>query len=944
MGPHPDSARQRMTAPLRPFGWWRKSLNLPCWPSFTLAVWVVAILCQAQTAQREGLLLPNPGASIEAIHAVNGRILVDAVDPIFGREWWAFDPAVNETSLVRDLLPGRTGGHTMDSIVMGNHVYFIALESARSTSLWRTDGTPAGTEWVASICPNPVIDIIVPHFATAHGLILFVADDQQHGTELWRSDGSTEGTWMLKDLHAGNSLTGTTSPPAPFRDYFLFRATPAAGPGELWRTDGSRENTYPIVVDGMDLKAFQGGMAALGDRAIFTAGTPEQGLEPWYTDGTAEGTRLLRDILPGPGSSDLTNLFVFQGMCYFQAKDDEHGAELWRTDGTPEGTGLFKDIDPGGEGGTPAPFVQSGDRFYFVARDAVHGNELWCSDGTPEGTRIAVDVYPGTMSSNPYQITAAEGGVFFSANEPAHGEELWFTDGSAAGTRLVKDINPGPALSEPYYLCYAGGILYFEADDGRHGSELWRSDGAEAGTQLVADIALPPAPLPASEPGMLTAGEGHVCFIARDRDANWCLYRTNGQAGNRTLHTVLPGQARKQDVLQMLHAGGRLFVILRTGELAAALWVLEEASGRFETVGEMALPPGAATDRLIAQAGETVYFPRQDAASGTELWALNGTTGTPALVLDLKSGVESAFPGELCAAGSGVYFTADDGTHGMELWRLGQGAPELVLDIAPGRDSSSPSDLCMLGDTLYFIADDGVHGVELWSSGGTAATTRLVADINPVQDARAVAPAHLSPLDGRLFFAAHDGVHGAELWMAQGDTPTAALVRDLYPGPASSFPDGFIAFAGQVYFSAESRDDGIELWVSDGTSDGTHTTTDLTTGPASSHPRHLTVFGSRLYFSAASGNPVEEAELWSTDGTTFDGYHNIANEPGSFPEELTVLGDVLLITADDRDFGREIWRIFKDPTMPGTQRELLISPPPNATVRIPFVPAQLPAR
>src|SRR5690606_24839066 len=39
------------------------------------------------------------------------------------------------------------------------------------------------------------------------------------------------------------------------------------------------------------------------DRAFFFASTHGTGLEPWVSDGTAEGTHLIRDIVPGPGGS-----------------------------------------------------------------------------------------------------------------------------------------------------------------------------------------------------------------------------------------------------------------------------------------------------------------------------------------------------------------------------------------------------------------------------------------------------------------------------------------------------------------------------------------------------------------------------------------------------------------------------------------------------------------
>src|SRR5262249_28675625 len=51
----------------------------------------------------------------------------------------------------------------------------------------------------------------------------------------------------------------------------------------------------------------------------------------------------------------------------------------------------------------------------------------------------------------------------------------------------------------------------------------------------------------------------------------------------------------------------------------------------------------------------------------------------------------------------------------------------------------------------------------LWQSDGTAAGTRLVADLNP--GPLASDPSYLINANGTLFFSADDGIHGNELWM-----------------------------------------------------------------------------------------------------------------------------------------------------------------------------------
>src|SRR5215211_9490553 len=56
---------------------------------------------------------------------------------------------------------------------------------------------------------------------------------------------------------------------------------------------------------------------------------------------------LVEDIYPGATGSEPSNLVDFKGKLLFAAAHPDFGEELWSSNGTKPGTRLVKDIDPG---------------------------------------------------------------------------------------------------------------------------------------------------------------------------------------------------------------------------------------------------------------------------------------------------------------------------------------------------------------------------------------------------------------------------------------------------------------------------------------------------------------------------------------------------------------------------------------------------------------------
>ena len=230
-------------------------------------------------------------------------------------------------------------------------------------------------------------------------------------------------------------------------------------------------------------------MFAASDYYIANNGT--NGRELWRSDGTTGGTFLVKDINPGPGSSNPTGLTNVKGIAYFTANDGISGVELWKSTGTASFsplTVLVKDILPGVGSSNPNSFANLKGNLIFAANDGTNGNELWKSNGGPAGTTMILNIRPGGASSDPRYLTNVVGTLFFSAINETSGAELWRSNSTTIGTAQIPDIRAGALSSSPNNLVNVNGTLYFAADDGVNGRELWKRKGTGGTTTLAANI------------------------------------------------------------------------------------------------------------------------------------------------------------------------------------------------------------------------------------------------------------------------------------------------------------------------------------------------------------------------------------------------------------------------------------------------------------------------
>jgi ELWxxDGT repeat protein len=401
-------------------------------------------------------------------------------------------------------------------VVIGSTYFFPANDGTNGTELWKSDGTEAGTVMVKNIRAGASGSS--PSKLTVVGDILFFsAYDSVNGGELWKSDGTEAGTVMVKDIRTGvdeddDPLSASPDDLIAFGSSLYFAADDGTNGEELWKSNGTEAGTVMVkdILTGPSGSSPDNMMVA-GGTLFFTATDGTNGDELWKSNGTEAGTVMVKDIVTGPDGGDPTKLTAVGSNLYFSANDTGAGGsgrELWKSDGSTEGTFLVKDIDTSGDG-SPSDLTAVGSTLFFAAYDVTNGWELWKSDGTSDTTVRVKDIRPGTLGSNPYYFKAFEGKLYFVAADALHSDELWTSDGTVGGTNMVKDINVS-VDSYPESLTVFAGDLYFTADDGVSGVELWKSDGTTSGTVSVGDINVTGA----SSPSFLAASAATLFFRA----------------------------------------------------------------------------------------------------------------------------------------------------------------------------------------------------------------------------------------------------------------------------------------------------------------------------------------------------------------------------------------------------------------------------------------------
>ncbi|HEY1012986.1 MAG TPA: hypothetical protein VGE07_09815 [Herpetosiphonaceae bacterium] len=419
---------------------------------------------------------------------------------------------------------------------------------------------------------------------------------------------------------------------------------------------------------------------------------------------------LLKDIFPGSHESYVHQLASLGDVAFFTRLVNS-GSELWITDGTADGTRLVRDL-PRVDSGIIISIAALGDRV-VILRDTAAGFDLWQSDGTSEGTTQIANV-AGQQPDGKIVVSAGYAYVATSTGDGADTvHRLWRTDGTAANTqslgqmtntRLVARLEPVAAGGQIYawfmenagYGAYKKTLKYFNgtalvdvytcshdpAPDycGYYGT--WERGivvGLQGPTRLRFIDGTTASDLDLSAFGLTRPYEmkglgQRVLFLATGPDGNLELWSTDGTAaGTRGVRSFGPQASVSAFDLTVAH--GVMYFITSAGSRWSYTMKLWRSDGT-EAGTRSILDVGPSTVTMpgldnLQTVGSRLVFPARDSAHGAELWQIAGPDAPPTLILDLNPGPWDSvsidyYSLQVVPLRGGLLWTASDAEVGKE--------------------------------------------------------------------------------------------------------------------------------------------------------------------------------------------------------------------------------------------------------------------------------------
>jgi ELWxxDGT repeat protein len=851
----------------------------------------------------------NPGQQLGSgsldLIAGDSRLFVVHRTPELRGEVWVLEDG-SAPRLLRVLPEGLTP-FLGQSRAVGDRLFATLHVFFRSTALWTSDGTRAGT--------------FGPILGAAHNAVVAGEDFGATLTfdDIWFTDFTPHRQWSLRsrlpELSAPRDLMAVDGA-------LLFTAF-----------DGERRRLYRLDRSGLDDGTFQEldpvpdfavpgstcqqTLSVLGDDTLLLVrAAPEVSASALglYRQSSLGPPQLLTLLAPdaGPGSS----------ICFSSSGETDTAltilveteaagrrCELWLTDGTAVGSALLAQRplapDDPVNGCPTAELVQASRVYYGIDGQALVFDRTTGSTAAlpnPAGVgvvlggvtelddhsviyRVATDPeitddgflvrFDGSTAEVIAELQIFEnfavfgGDVYFPRQQASDTGplQLWRVDAVGGDPELVFEWPFAGADSNPVQLLEWDGAVAFVAEDDQLRRRIWLADGESGAVEMVSDHVATHTLMGVASEALISEDGGYVRAWRRDAQFPEIVRRFS-----------LATRAAQLD-------GRVLFRGVNLDQGVDGLWVTDGSFSGTQPIRDF-IGSAARADWFSVVTGRigelTVAYFQVETPGGLEIWATAGTQATTHRVVP-------AFP---APSGEPPHDPRD-----------------VVFQLLPYAASDRGQ--------LFFLVLRGDGSLELWSTPGAGSQATPV----PLPGEHTL---HVDQrgrgtfFKGRLAYFTDSADGRSHLWLSDGTVEGTRGLSSFARGPTrcrtrftcQSPPLEMVAVGDRLFFDQFTYETGLELWVSDGSSEGTRLVADLSPGPFDSDLAELTAIDGVLVFAASTAE--SDWEPWRSDGTP-EGTFRLADiEPGvggSEPVSFTAAGELVVFSARRTDVGRELFAV-----------------------------------
>lgn len=594
---------------------------------------------------------------------------------------------------------------------------------------------------------------------------------------------------------------------------------------KLYVSDGTAAGTFQIT----KLQYASENFAEKDGNIYFFGSDANSGKELWKSDGTVEGTSLVKDLTQYGSSAINGNEYVYNinGKIVFPATS-EYNYGLWSTDGTNAGTLKFFNLV--GSGFSFAPFENSGnDKLIFK-----NNGQFWISDGTESGTKatetaagytiikklvsfknktfISTDnkIYfkdegdfiqevPNYLNKSLDMVTvSSEGNLLIFKDQDIYYPHLYFYDGQS-----FQDI--GVNYGEDMFYPEKDDKMYFAGftettnnvyETGKN-IELFSYNKSTNSAAIEKDIFSGLS----SKPRYFIENNNVVYFIANDGyyDQVFKIDSDKNITKLSNLSTRLPDNFLKYN--PMMKSGNEVYFraegIIRT-------------SGTKESTSMISLPVGERLMEMYPLNDHQVILKSYHSLNGfMRIWRLDNNSNIPVLLLEqpADSVYSTVYDQDFQTTPSGVYFKMMQNNIN-QIWKTdGTIGGTLKITNLTGIYAHK-NFLSVLNDKVFFTDASQLNYID--------DSSKLV---NYVTDVHYIDPTNSFIINNRLNFFSSDVDGITQYYLSSTDGTAAGTIQTKNIG--QSISSGEMVKCDNSYYFLPMNN-STALWRSDGTATGTY--------------------------------------------------------------------------------------------------------------------------